>query len=144
MTKQQFIASVESKPQFIKWASVPVVAETLGDVEKWHGIAYITTPDGTNTYNVWFMVDTITGEAAWQSHDTMEPEKNLYNAKMAALTAYLGSHFEAWFLVPGHADLINDWAEAEVFTVNAGKLDRSKVLVYKKGSNPIAHIVINN
>jgi hypothetical protein len=137
MTQSQFIASVEAKPQFIKWAQVPVLAETIGDVEKWHGIAYISTPDGTNTYNVWFMVDSATGEATWQNQDQMEPEANVLNTKQKALEDYLKANFAGFFV--NRADLINNWAEADVYTVSGADLAKSTVLVFKQGSNPIAH-----
>lgn len=137
MTKAQFIAAVESKPQFIKWAQAPVKAETIGDVEKWYGVAYITTEDGTNTYNVWFMVDGATGEATWQQQDSLEPGKNTASAKMDALKTYLKANFAGYFIL--RSDLENNWAEAEVFTVSGQDLAKSTVLVFKQGTNPISH-----
>lgn len=137
MTTAQFITAVEAKPQFIKWAKVPAAVETLGDIQKWNGVAFITTPDGTNTYNVWFIVDTTTGEATWQNLDTMEPEKNTVAVKEAALKAYLKANFAGYFIL--RADLDNNWAEAEVFTVSGADLAKSTVLVFKQGTNPIAH-----
>jgi hypothetical protein len=137
MTKAQFIAAVEAKPQFIKWAQLPVVVETLGDVEKHHGVAFITTPDGTNTYNVWFMVDTATGEATWQQFDTMTPEANQGTQKQQALENYLKANFAGYFV--NRADLTNNWAEADVYTVSGADLAKSTILVYKQGSNPITH-----
>lgn len=137
MTKAQFIASVEAKPQFIKWAKAPVAAETIGDIEKHHGIAYITTPDGTNTFNVWFMVDTATGEATWQSQDTIEPDKNVSDTKQKALTGYLKATFAGFFV--NRVDLDNNWAEADVYTVSGADLTKSTVLVFKQGTNPITH-----
>jgi hypothetical protein len=135
MTTAQFIAAVEAKPQFIKWAVAPAVAETIGDVEKWHGVAYITTPDGTNTYNVWFMVDG--GEATWQQFDTMTPEANANDGKRSALEAYLESTFVAYFVL--RIDYTHNWAEADVYAISGADLAKSTVLVYKQGTNPIAH-----
>jgi hypothetical protein len=137
MTTAQFITAIEAKPQFRKWAMVPRSVEKIGDIEKWNGIAYITTPDGTNTYNVWFMVDTATGEASWQNLDTMEPEKNATEVKRLALEAYLKATFAGYFI--NRADYVNNWAEADVFTVSGQDLAKSTVLVFKQGSNPIAH-----
>lgn len=142
MTKEQFIASVESKPNFIKWASAPVLIETIGDIEKHSGVAYITTPDGTNTFNVWFCVDKTTGEASWQNRDQLEPEKNSYEVKRRALETYLKANFNAYFVVAGRVDYDNNWAEAEVFTLTTGKLTKKNVLVYKQGNNPISHLDI--
>lgn len=138
MTKAQFIAAVEAKPNFIKWAQAPVLKETIGEIEKWNGIAFINTPDGRNTYNVWFVVDAATGEATWQNADTMEPEKNANEVKRAALEAYLKANFNAFFI--GRTDLVNNWAEADVYTLNTGKLTKKSIIVYKQGSNPIAHL----
>jgi hypothetical protein len=140
MTTAQFIAAVEAKPNFIKWAKFPAAVETIGEIEKHNGIAYITTPDGTNTYNVWFMVDTATGEATWQTLDTMTPEANTLNAVQKSLDDYLKATFPAYFVV--RVDAINRWAEAEVFNVAGQDLSRQKVLVYKQGSNPITHKII--
>ena len=137
MTKAQFIASVEAKTQFIKWAQVPALVEKLGDVEKWMGVAYITTPDGTNTYNVWFLVDSATDTATWQNQDTMEPKKNTNEVKLDALKAYLKATFAGYFI--GRVDLENNWAEADVYTVSGADLTKSTVLVFKHGTNPITH-----
>lgn len=137
MTKDQFITTVETKTNFIKWASVPVLIEKVGDIEKWMGIAYIRTPDGTNTYQVWFMVDVATGEATWQNQDQMSPEKNISEVKMSALENYLKTTFPAYFIL--RADLKNNWAEADVYAVSGTDLALSKVLVYKQGANPITH-----
>ncbi len=143
MTKQEFISSVEAKPNFIKWAQVPQLIETLGDVQKWNGIAFITTDEGfTNTFNVWFMVDTATGNATWQNIDTLEPSNNATQASVDALTGYMKANFVAYFLVPGKVDVKNKWAEAEVFQVSGSDLTKKTILVYKQGANPITHKVI--
>jgi hypothetical protein len=137
MTKQQFIAAVEAKPQFIKWAKTPSVVETIGDIEKWNGLAYISTPDGTNIYNVWFMNDTATNTATWQQQDALTPESNVNATKMKALTAYLKSNFSGYFV--NRVDLDNLWAEADVYQVSGSDLVKATVLVFKQGNNPITH-----
>lgn len=140
MTQAQFIAAVEAKPQFVKWAADPIKKEVIGDIEKWHGRAFITTPDGVNVFEVWFIVDTATGEANWQNQDTLEPEQNTDVKKLTALENYLKANFDAYFVV--NTDLANNWAEAEVFKLTTGKLVRSNVMVFKKGANPISHLEI--
>lgn len=137
MTKEQFISAVEAKPNFIKWASAPALKETVGDIEKWLGLAFVSTPDGVNTFSVWFMVDKATGEANWQNVDTLEPEKNVYAVKEKVLKNYLNSTFQAHFLL--RVDLDNNWAEADVYEVSGQDLSKSTVLVFKKGNNPITH-----
>ena len=118
-------------------AQQPALAETIGDVERWHGIAYVTTPDGTNVTNVWFMVDLATGNATWQMQDTLENDKNTYEVKRNLLNAYLKANFAGFFLL--RVDLDNNWAEADVYTVSGSDLAKSTVLVYKQGTNPITH-----
>lgn len=139
MTKAQFIAAIEAKPNFIKWAKVPVAVETVGDIEKCAGVAYITTNDGRQLFNVWFLNDTVADEAYWQSHDTLEPEVNAFAAKQKALAAYLKSNFAAYFLVPDRVDLTNNWAEAVVYETSGPDIARSTVLVFKIGNQPINH-----
>ena len=137
MTTAQFIAAVEAKPQFVKWASEAVNVETIGGIEKHMRIAYINTPDGTNLMQVWYIVDSATGNTTWQTGDTIEPEKNTVNVKFNALKAYLKATFAAHFV--GRTDLDNNWAEADVYTVSGADLAKSTVLVYKIGNNPITH-----
>lgn len=138
MKKAQFITALEAKPQFIKWAVAPALAETVGDIEKWHGRAYITTPNGANVLEVWFIVDAATGEANWQNADTIDTSESVEAKKMTSLENYLKTNFDAHFL--GRIDLDNLWAEADVFKLTNGALTQSKVLVFKKGSAPVAHL----
>lgn len=140
MTKDKFIAAIQTKPNFIKWAKTPVSVEALGSIEKWNGVAYIRTPDGTNLFQVWFIVDTSTGEATWQNGDTLEPEKNSISVKTQALEQYLKATFEAYFVTKISPNAA--WAEAEVFSISGSNLVRSNVLVFKKGANPITHLPI--
>ncbi len=148
MTKEQFIAQeVEANPKFIKWAKEPTVAldargnpETYGTVEKWHGLAYISTLDGTNTYNIFFMVDTVTGETTWQEFNTLAPETSTYNKRALAIRKYLTDNFEAHFIL--REDIVNDWMEADVFVTEATNLKKSTVLVYKPQGAPITHKLI--
>ena len=141
MTKEEFKTAVEAKPNFIKWAKAPAVnvlngqPEVYGDIEKHHGLAYISTPDGTNTYNVWFMVDTATGEATWQSHDTMEPEKNTADAKLKVLNDYIDANFVGGFVIRMNLD--ENYAEAEVYEAGIG---RKTILVYKPQGQAVTHI----
>lgn len=137
MTKEQFIASVEAKPQFIKWAVVPQLVETINGIETWHGRPYHTTPDGTNIFNVWFHVDTATGEATWQNRDNMDAANNTNEKKLNALNTYMKTNFAGFFI--NRVDLDNNWAEADVYVVSGADLAKSTVLVFKNGPNPITH-----
>lgn len=143
MTKTEFLTTqVEANPKFIKWAKEPVQIEKHGDVEKWQGLAYITTTNGTNTWNIFFMVDASTGETTWQEFNTLEPEKTVENTKYASLQNYLKGKYEAFFIKGDRVDLTNNWAEAEVYSLSADKLTRKTVLVFKKGNNPVSDLDI--
>ena len=138
MTKAQFIASVEADSNFRKWATVPAVLEVNGTIEKWMGVAYISTPDGANLFNVFFIWDKSTDTAEWQNANQLSPAKNTDYTKMDALQAYLKSKYSAYFL--GQIDFANQWAEATVYTLTTGKLVKKNVLVFKQGTNPISDL----
>lgn len=136
MTKDAFVAAIATEPNFLKWVQIPVLIETIGDVEKWHGIVYRSTLDGTNTEHVYFMVDKATGDATWQTQNTLSTVKNTNEARIDKLEKYLKQNFFAYRVV--FVDPDNFWAEAEVYT-DGVDLTKSKVLVYKAGANPITH-----
>lgn len=142
MTTAQFIAAVEAKPQFIKWATVPIMVEQVGLIQKWNGVAFINTTDGTNLFNVSFLVDDAEN-ATWQNLDTLTDANNTNTSKQIALATYLKTNFDAYFIE--RTDFENNWAIATVYKAGGAPvtLTKSTVLVYKKGTNPIAHLVIN-
>lgn len=139
MTTAQFITAIEAEPIFIKWVKAPasVIEKKVGDVELWHGLVYHTTPDGTNIFNVYFHVDTANNQATWQTFNPFTPEKNTASVKETALTNYLKANFAAFFVV--RSDLVNNWAEADVFELSGQDYAKSKVLVFKPSGNPITH-----
>lgn len=139
MTKDAFVASIAAEPNFLKWAQQPVLLETIGEVQKWHGIVYKTTPDGTNTEHVYFMVDSITGEATWQNQNSLSPSKNTTASRADRLEKYLGQTFFGYHITM--IDPQNNWAEADIYTDGA-TITKSKVFVYKKGANPVTHKAI--
>lgn len=141
MNKEQLIADIESKPQFKKWAQAPNVVEKIGDIEKWTGIIYMTTPEGyTNTYNVWFMVDTVTGEASYQNLDTLDDSKNLIQGKLLALQEYCNKTFHAYEIKS--TNLEKKWAIVTTYTLASGKFTKQDQIVYKVGTSPITHAPI--
>lgn len=139
MTKDAFVASIATEPNFLKWAQAPALVETIGDIEKWSGIVYKTTPDGTNTEHVFFMVDKITGEATWQNQNQLSTVKNSTESRMDRLVKYLGQTFFGYHITM--IDPQNNWAEADIYTDGA-TITKSKVFVYKKGANPVTHKAI--
>lgn len=139
MTKTEFYAAIEAKPNFVKWVSDEVTAEATGDVKKNFRQALITTPDGRNVIPVFSIEDIVTGEVTFQNIDTLTPEENTVVKKELALLNYLKANFFAYFMI--RTDLDNSWAEVEVFT-DGTQLTRSRILVYKKAGNPITHKTI--
>lgn len=143
MTKSSFIATVEAKPNFIKWLGDEVLVETIGTARKYRRDALITSDAGfPNVFQVWYIEDTATGDTNFQNVDTLTPTENAVQKKQDALTAYLKANFNAFRLI--WTDLDNTFAEAEVFATAGADLTRSKVLVYKIGANPITHKLITN
>lgn len=143
MTKSQFLASVEAKPNFIKWLTDEVIVETVGGVRKCRRDALITSESGfLNTFQVWYIEDTATNETTFQNVDTLTPAENASAKRQKSLEDYLVANFSAFRVL--WSDLDRNYAEAEVFAVSGADLVRSKVLVFKTGTNPITHRTITN
>lgn len=140
MTKTEFIAAIETKPQFVKWAKLPELSETFGDVQRWQGLALTNVSEGSALKNIVFAWDSVTDVATWWAGDAIEPEKNSTQIKLNALTNYLKGNFLAFFVT--RTDIVNSWAEADVFTVSGQDVAKSSVIVYKSGNNPITHAKI--
>lgn len=137
MTKAQFITAIEAKPRFIKWAALPALTTTIGEIEQWTGKAYVSTPDGNYVDGVSFFVDKATGEATWVGSNQIDSDSNALAKKYNVLKGYLASNFVAYFI--GRTNLEDNWVEADVYTVSGTDLAKSTVLVYKAGANPITH-----
>ena len=111
-----------------------------GDLEKRHVVVETQNEDGTvGIYNIFYLHNKTTDVAKFYN---AEPEilTNVSNdeKKLKALKNYLAGKYQAYFI--GRYDLVNNWAEADVFSLNAQKLEMKSVLVFKKGSNPINDI----
>lgn len=148
MTKQEFLAKVASKPGFHSIISDEFGKDhRIGDpIEQRCLYLNHTNGDGTmgKTY-VYYIYDTANDVASFWNQEVEAfdmKEVNTLQKKVNALEAYLKANFDAYFLIPEKVDIINNWAEGEAFTLNAGKLTRKKVLVFKKGANPISHLEI--
>lgn len=143
MTKAELLTKVQSKTGFHSIVEDKVAPDNKqGDpIEKRYLYVNHTNADGTmgKTF-VFYLHDTVNDVASFYNLETEAldiKEPNTENKKYLALRAYLKANFAAFFLV--NHDLENNWAEAEVFTVSGSDLARSRVIVYKAGSNPIAH-----
>lgn len=135
MNKQTFIANIEAKPNFKKWVKTPEVHSTKGDIEHYHGEAYVSTPDGVNITNVWFMVDKATGDAEWQTIDTLTPEANTVVSKLKAMENYLANKYDAFFLKDVNTEL--GYAEAVVYSADSKVATKKTVLLY---GNPMIDV----
>lgn len=142
MTKAEFLTKVQAKPGFHSIISDEVAQDNIiGDpIEK--RVLYINhiNADGTRGKTfVYYLYETATDTASFynvevEALDAKEP--NTDQKKIDALEAYLGGKYAAYFI--NRFDLRQNLAEADVYTLAAGKLTKKTVLVYKRGANPIA------
>jgi hypothetical protein len=146
MTKTQLQAQLEAKKGFVSIIKDALAPDHVaGDpIEKRFWYVNHTNADGTagKTY-VYYLHDT-QNDTAWFYNQEIEAvdakEPSAEQKKLNALQSYLKATFDAFFIV--RFDLINNWAEADVFKLTNGQLVQSKVLVFKRESNPIAHLTI--
>lgn len=146
MTKQQLLDAVAAKKGFHSIIEDRVAPDNIqGDtIEKRFLYVNHTNADGTmgKTF-VYYLLDTANDVASFynvepESVDIKEP--SVGQKKLDALENYLSSNFDAFFVV--RYDLKNNWAEADTFKLSAGKLIAMKIIVFKKGNNPINHLEI--
>lgn len=138
MTKAELHAEIATKTGFVTIAGDNKSPEVLpAPYEKRYVEVMVDNEDGTaNTVRVSYLYNTDTDDAKYFA---LEPEgfvKESANVKkQKALEDYLAANYEAYFI--NRADLTNNWAEADVYTLDTGNLTKKTVLVYKKGTNPI-------
>lgn len=144
MTKAQFLAKVQAKPGFHSIISDEAASDNIvGDpIEKRYLYINHTNADGTmgKTF-VYYLLETATNTASFynveaEALDAKEPTTN--QKKLDVLTTYLGAKYAAFFV--NRYDLNQNLAEADVYTLTAGKLVKKTVLVFKKGANPISDL----
>jgi hypothetical protein len=143
MDKEGLIAQLKSKNGFMSILEDSLSSDSKSaDIEKRYMLVEHQNADGTvGTTSVYYLFNTKTGEAKFynivpNSFDSRETSPDM--VKQQALEAYLKAKYNAYFI--GRTDFVNNWAEADVFTLTTGKLVKKKVLVYKQGVNPIADI----
>lgn len=150
MNKTELLQAVAAKPGFVRIASDNLAQDTIqGDpVQKRYLSVEHNNTDGTaGITHVFYLQDTSSNQdekLQTVKYYNVEPasfdvrELTAEAKKQAALETYLKGKYAAYFL--GRVDLTNNWAEADVFTLNAGTLTRKSVLVYKQGGNRINDI----
>ena len=146
MTKEQFLTQVQGKKGFHSIIKDDVAPDNIaGDtIEKRYLYVNHTNADGTmgKTF-VYYLLDKDTNEASFYNVETEALDAKEVSGdqkKLNALQDHLKSNFDAYFVI--RFDMDNLWAEADVFKLTAGELVASKVMVFKKGTNPIAHLTI--
>lgn len=146
MTKAQFLTAVQSKVGFHSIIEDKLAPDNVaGDpIEKRYLYINHTNADGTmgKTF-VYYLLDTVNDVASFynverEALDVKEPTAE--NKKYDALQNYLKANFNAYFI--GRFDPINNWAEADTYKLETGKLTKKTVIVYKQGANPISHLEV--
>jgi len=146
MTKEQLQAVIEAKVGFVSIIKDEEASDNVaGDiVRKRYFYVNHTNADGTagKTY-VYYLLNTNTNEAwfyntAPEALDIKEPTTD--TVKINALNEYLKSNFNAYFV--NRVDVVNNWAEADVFTLVSGSLQKKAVIVYKPTVGNINHLEV--
>ena len=146
MTKQELLTKVQAKVGFhsiIKDVLAP--DHEAGDpIEKRYLYINHLNADGTmgKTY-VFYNFDEANNLAWFYNVETEALDNKAIGAdqiKLNALTAYLKANFNAYFV--NRFDLSNNWAEADTYKLEASKLTKKAVIVYKQGANPISHLEV--
>lgn len=147
MTKAELLAAVGAKKGFVRVISDNLAPDTVPNdaVQKRYLLVETLNADGTaGITHVFYLQDTSSNQdenLQTSKFYNVEPqaldnkELSVMDKKREALETYLKGKYAAFFL--GRVDLTNNWAEADVFTLAAGKLTKKSVLVFKQGTNPI-------
>jgi len=146
MTKEQFLTKVQSKLGFHSIIQDELAPDNVaGDsIEKRFLYVNHNNADGTmgKTF-VFYLYDTVSDIASFYNTETpaLDNQELPENVKaLKALETYLGAKYEAYFVI--RYDIAQRIAEADVFTLTAGKLAQKKVLVFKKGASPVSDVDI--
>lgn len=145
MTKAELLTKVEAKVGYHSLIQDELAPDNIaGDpIEKRFLYVNHTNADGTMGKKfVYYLHDTVNDVASFYNVEENLDSKELPTEVQAikALENYLLSNFEAYFIL--RYDLDQRIAEADVFELVAGQLETKKVLVFKKGSQPINHLNI--
>ena len=146
MTKQEFLTKVQSKVGFHSIIADAKAPDNIAEDPIQKHYLYVNTANADGTMGktfVYYLQDTATNEVSFYNVeaevlDAKVPTQE--QTKLNALSAYLKSTFNAYFVI--RHDLINNWAEADTYSLDAGKLAYKKVLVFKQGANPVSHLEI--
>lgn len=145
MNKQEFLTKVQSKVGFHSIIEDKLAPDHIANdpIEKRYLYINHTNADGTmgKTF-LYYLHDTTNDFASFYNIETiaLDIKENPEQKKLDALQAYLKASFDAYFI--GRFNPTDNWAEADTYKLNAGKLEKKSVIVFKKGNNPISHLEV--
>ena len=145
MTKQQFLAAVEAKQGFHSIIKDELASDHVPSdpIEKRFLYVNHTNADGTMGKKfVYYLYDTVNDIASFYNVEEELDLKKLPTKveQLKALEAYLAGKYQAYFVI--RYDLDQKVAEADVFELENSTLTKKRVLVFKKGTNPINDLII--
>lgn len=144
MIKQDFLDRVSSKKGFVRIVKDELAQDSIKDdlLEKRVLTVETINTDGTGgIVYVYYLLNTSDQQATFYNVEPQNfdhQEMNADEKKLNALEKYLGGKYNAYFI--DKIDLKNNWASAVVYSLNAGKLNKKSVLVFKQGTNPISDL----
>ena len=147
MIKQELLTKITKKVGFVAILKEDVSSDSIDliKVKKYLMVETLNSDGTKGITNVTFIHNSETDEAWFYNVEPIvfdNQVKPVSQIIIDALNEYCLANFEAHFLIPERIDAINQWAVVEAYILEAGKLKQSKVMVYKKGDDPIAHIEI--
>lgn len=152
MNKSELLTKVQNKVGFkaiiedVVALDSPTTNETNKIEKRFLKVATVNSDGTAGITFVFYLIDTNTQEAWFYNTETEAldiKEPIAEQKKVDALQNYLKANFDAFFLL--RWDVVNNWAEADTYELVTGTpntLKPQKVIVYKKGANPIAHLKI--
>jgi hypothetical protein len=143
MTKAQLIAAVQAKTGFVSIIKDELARDHVpGDTieKRFLYVNHINADSTAGKKYVYYLHDTVNDTAWFYNVEEALDNRSVSSdqQKLDALQDYLKINFNAYFV--NRFDITNQWAEADVYTLNTGKLTKKTVIVYKNGTNPIAHL----
>lgn len=147
MNKAEFITKVEAKDGYVRTISDALTNDSpVGDTQKRFLLIETTNTDGTaGITNVFYMLDTVNDVVKFYNVEPVSFDtatKSVPQQTIDALDTYCKATFDAYFLIPDRIDAENKWAVVEAYMVQGADLVKSNVMVFKKGTSPIAHLTI--
>jgi hypothetical protein len=148
MTKAQFISAVKAKSGYVAILADNVAPDSVKGAikEKRYLVVETLNSDGTKGQTHVYYIHDTENDTAWfynvEPASFQKEAKSIDQQTLDALNAYCKATFAAYFLIPERIDATNKWAVVEGYTLISGKLAKKNYMVYKTGTDPIAHVEI--